>query len=167
MGIFKPGRPSRQNPPDKPGYYYFRNKDTGKVDYVGETVSLKLRMAQHLASKALDLTVHWFEYKVADGESSSSTRREHESSKITKYLPRLNRRARWWRSDGQVETGTASVASPFRAPPSPSRCSAFTRTAPAGAVFAFTGTTHIDTGEPDAVKAARPVRRGADGKVLR
>ena len=24
-----------------------------------------------------------------------------------------------------------------------------------------------DTGEPDAVKVARPVRRGADGKVLR
>ena len=24
-----------------------------------------------------------------------------------------------------------------------------------------------DTGEPDAVKAARPVRKGADGKVLR
>ena len=40
-------------------------------------------------------------------------------------------------------------------------------TAPLGAVFAFTDTTHIDTGEPDAVKAARPVRRGADGKVLR
>ena len=28
-------------------------------------------------------------------------------------------------------------------------------------------TAGLTTGEPDAVKAARPVRRGADGKVLR
>ncbi len=92
MGIFKPGRPSRQGPPNQPGMYYFRNKRTGNVDYVGETKSLKRRMAEHTASKTLDLAVHWFESKVADGRSTSRTRRKHESSKIAQHTPRLNRR---------------------------------------------------------------------------
>lgn len=96
MGIFKRGRPSRQEPPDKPGIYYFRNKVTKKVDYVGETKNLKRRKKQYLAaktSKKLDLEVHWFEFKVADGRSTSRTRRQHESSKIDRHKPRLNQRS--------------------------------------------------------------------------
>ena len=92
MGIFKPGRPSRKGPPDKPGIYYFRNKRTGNVDYVGESKSLKRRMAEHLASGALALATHWFESKVADGRSTSRIRRKHERSKISQHKPRLNRR---------------------------------------------------------------------------
>ena len=71
MGIFKRGRPSRQEPSDKPGIYFFRNKRTKEVDYVGETKNLKRRKKQHLASKTfkkLDLEVHWFESKEADGQ---------------------------------------------------------------------------------------------------
>ena len=92
MGIFKRGRPSRQQPPDKPGIYYFRNKTTKKVDYVGEAKSLKRRKEQHLASKKLDLKVHDFESKVADGRSTSRTRRQHERSKIDQHKPCLNQR---------------------------------------------------------------------------
>ena len=95
MGIFKRGRPSRQEPSDKPGIYFFRNKRTKKVDYVGETKNLKRRKKQHLASKTfkkLDLEVHWFESKEADGRSTSRTRRQHESSKIDRHKPRLNQR---------------------------------------------------------------------------
>ena len=92
MGIFKRGRPSRQEPPDKPGIYYFRNKGTKKVDYVGETKNLNRRKKQYLASKKLDLEVHWFEFKVADGRSTSRTRRQHERSKIDRHKPRLNQR---------------------------------------------------------------------------
>jgi hypothetical protein len=95
MGIFKRGRPSRQEPSDKPGIYFFRNKRTKKVDYVGETKNLKRRKKQHLASKTfkkLDLEVHWFESKEADGRSTSRTRRQHESSKIDRHKPLLNQR---------------------------------------------------------------------------
>lgn len=92
MGIFKRGRPSRQEPPDKPGIYYFRNKQTNNVDYVGETENLKRRKKQHLTSRKLDLEVHWFEFKVADGRSTSRTRRQHESLKIDRHKPRLSQR---------------------------------------------------------------------------
>ena len=53
MGTFNRGRPSRQPPSDKPGMYYARNKDTRAVDYIGETASLKRRMAQHLTESGL------------------------------------------------------------------------------------------------------------------
>ncbi len=95
MGIFKRGRPSRKEPPDKPGIYYLRDKDTKKVDYVGETSNLKRRKKQYLASKTsnkLDPDAHWFEFKEADGRSTSRTRRQHESSKIDRHKPRLNQR---------------------------------------------------------------------------
>lgn len=95
MGIFKRGRPSRKEPRDKPGIYYFRNKRTKKVDYVGETKNLKRRRKEHVTSKTsrkLNLEVHWFEFKEADGRSSSRTRRQHERSKIDRHKPRLNQR---------------------------------------------------------------------------
>ena len=95
IGIFKRGRPSRQEPSEKPGIYFFRNKRTKEVDYVGETKNLKRRKKQHLDSKTfkkLDLEVHWFESKEADGRSTSRTRRQHESSKIDRHKPCLNQR---------------------------------------------------------------------------
>ena len=93
MGVYKRGRPSRQNPPDKPGMYYFRSKDTGVVDYIGETSNLKRRRAQHLIAGGASVVVSWyFEWKKADGRSTSKTRRQHERSKIDQHKPRLNRR---------------------------------------------------------------------------
>ena len=93
MSTFKPGRPSRQTPPDKPGVYYARNKDTRAADYIGETASLKRRMAQHIIVGTFSLVTHWFEWKQADGRSTSSTRRQHERGKIARHKPDLNKRA--------------------------------------------------------------------------
>lgn len=92
MGIFKRGRPSRQAPPKKSGLYYFRNKHTGDVDYVGETSNLKRRKAEHSASGKLDPAKHEFEFKIADGRSTSKTRRKHERLKINQHEPRLSQR---------------------------------------------------------------------------
>lgn len=93
MGIFKKGRPSRQAPPDGPGLYRFRNKLTSVIDYIGETADLRGRKTQHLRS---DLPVspdtHDFEWKSADGRSTSATRRAHEKMQIDRHLPPLNRR---------------------------------------------------------------------------
>ena len=90
MGIFKRGRPSQQTPPAKSGLYYLRNKRTGDVDYVGETSNLKRRKAEHTASGKLDTAKHKFEFKIADGRSTSKTRREHECFKIKQHEPDLN-----------------------------------------------------------------------------
>ena len=92
MGIFKRGRPSRKEPSNKPGLYFFRNKRTKKVEYVGETNDLKRRKKEHLSSRKLDMEIYWFESKEADGRSTSRTRRRHEKSKVDRHDPRLNQR---------------------------------------------------------------------------
>ena len=92
MGIFKRGRPSRQKPPTSPGMYTFRNRKTGERDYIGETSNLKLRVAKHLALGAVSLVTHVVEWKLADGRSTSKTRRAHERRMIDRHDPPLNRR---------------------------------------------------------------------------
>ena len=90
---YKPGRPSRQNPPKKAGEYRFRDKQTGKIEYIGMTNDLNRRKAEHLRS-AMPVSddTHHFEWKKADGRSSSRTRGEHERLKIDQHNPSLNSR---------------------------------------------------------------------------
>ena len=94
MGIFKRGRPSRQEPPIRPGIYRFKNKDTGDIDYIGESVDLKGRISNHFRSKEMPVSpeTHHAEWQIADGRSTSRTRRAHETSKIEQHQPPLNRR---------------------------------------------------------------------------
>lgn len=92
--LYKKGRPSRKDPPEKPGEYRFRNKETNEIDYIGETSNLKRRLQQHERSdKPVSRDTHYFEYKVADGRFSVDKRREHETEKIEEHQPRLNQRA--------------------------------------------------------------------------
>lgn len=93
MSTYRPGRPSKQEPPNAPGEYRWRNKDTGSVDYVGETNDLARRKCQHERSdKPVSSSTHDFEWKQADGRSTSNTRREHERDKIEKHNPPFNQR---------------------------------------------------------------------------
>ena len=87
MSIYKPGRPNKYNPstdsgqkpPAKPG-----------ITYVGETNDLSRRTKEHIRTGKL-ATSNTIEYKVADGRSSSRTRREHEQKSIAKHKPTLNK----------------------------------------------------------------------------
>lgn len=90
MGILKRGRPSRQEPPNGPGIYRFRNKTTGKPEYIGETVNLRKRKKQHGESGKLR-SQYCFEWQQADSRSTSKTRRRIEKEHIRKYQPTLNR----------------------------------------------------------------------------
>ena len=93
MSIFPRGRPSRQAPPNKPGMYRFRSKQTGEIDYIGEAVNIARRIAEHLRSpKPVSCETHHVEWQRADRRSTSRTRREHERGKINKHKPRLNKR---------------------------------------------------------------------------
>ena len=87
MGVYKRGRPSRQEPPSSPGQYIFRDRKTGERVYIGETSTLKLRIAKHLASGVFSLVTHLVEWKLADRRSTSKTRREHERRKIDQHKP--------------------------------------------------------------------------------
>ena len=94
MSIFRRGRPSRQKPPNRPGMYRFRSKQTGEIDYIGEAVNIARRIVTHLRSdKPVSTETHHIEWQVADRRSTSRTRRVQESVKIKKHKPRLNRRS--------------------------------------------------------------------------
>ena len=97
MSIYKPGRPVKYDPftnagtrpPALPGEYRIRDA-SGNILYIGETNDLSRRMEEHIRSGKLAAGCT-FEHQVADGRSTSRTRREHEQEKIKQHQPLLNR----------------------------------------------------------------------------
>ena len=79
---FGPGRPSRQEPPNAPGVYRWRDKETGQIQDIGEG-NLKARKS----AKEYPTDQYNFEWKKADGRSSSNTRRAVEKKQIDKHTP--------------------------------------------------------------------------------
>lgn len=100
MAIYKPGRPNKYNPttesgikpPAKPGEYRMRD-GSGRITYIGETNNLARRTSEHIRSGKLPVGDGGgtLEYKVADGRSTSNTRRQHEQASIEKHQPLLNK----------------------------------------------------------------------------
>lgn len=101
MSIYKPGRPTKYNPstgigtppPSSPGEYRIRD-NSGEITYIGETNNLSRRTGEHIRSGKLsvkDGCSDTIEYKIADGRSTSATRREHERQKIKQHNPPLNK----------------------------------------------------------------------------
>lgn len=97
MSTYKPGRPVKYNPstgagtkpPACQGEYRIRDVN-GSILYIGETNVLSRRMGEHIRSGKL-ASGYTFEYQVADGRSTSRTRREHERAKIKQHQPSLNK----------------------------------------------------------------------------
>lgn len=96
MGTYKPGRYTKVRPgekiPNKPGAERWVSKKTGKVVYQGESSNVGNRIAAQKRDK-MPYTRGNYEaqYKVADGRSTSKTRREHERKKIAQHKPRFNK----------------------------------------------------------------------------
>lgn len=97
MSPYRSGRPTKYNPaagtgtlpPSLPGEYRIRNA-AGAILYIGETDNLLRRMKEHIRSGKLAPGCT-FEFQIADGRSTSRTRREHEREKIAQHKPELNR----------------------------------------------------------------------------
>lgn len=100
MPTYKPGRPAKYNPttgtgikpPAAPGEYRIRDS-AGAIRYIGETNNLARRASEHIRSGKLPTgpAGGTIEFKVADGRSTSRTRREHERAKIAQHQPPLNK----------------------------------------------------------------------------
>lgn len=100
MAIYKPGRPNKYNPttgagqrpPARPGEYRMRDSG-GVITYVGETDNLARRTREHIRSGKLATgdCGCTLEYMIADGRSTSRTRRLHEQKSIAKHQPTLNK----------------------------------------------------------------------------
>lgn len=95
----KPGRPKKfslhqpnspEPEPGKSGLYRLRNRETGKVDYVGESNDVCRRAIEHARSGKWNLETHDLEWKEADSRSTSRTRRVVEREWIARHLPALN-----------------------------------------------------------------------------
>lgn len=100
MAAYKPGRPVKYNPttgagtkpPKVPGEYRIRDA-SGEISYIGETNNLARRTAEHIRTGKLPTGTDGgtIEFKIADGRSTSRTRREHEREKIKQHQPPLNK----------------------------------------------------------------------------
>lgn len=92
MSVYTPGRPIKYHPhsgigtrpPELPGEYRICNSQ-GNILYIGETNNLLRRMQQHIRSGKLSAG-NTFEYKVANTDSTSQTRRLHEQQKIARHI---------------------------------------------------------------------------------
>lgn len=79
--------------PNAPGAYRAKSKKTGKVVYHGEASNLRKRDKQHRRDKSPHKRGNYYtEFKVADGRSTSNTRRKHEREKIRQHDPKFNKR---------------------------------------------------------------------------
>lgn len=92
MGIYKPGRPSRQQPPKAPGEYRIIDKESGEKEYIGETNDLRRRKSEHQRAGKFNPESQYLEWQQADGRSTSGTRREHEKKKVDHHSPPGNKR---------------------------------------------------------------------------
>lgn len=95
MSIYKKGRPSKsgyddtRDIPKKPGEYRIKDKDDNFA-YIGETNNLRRRVGEHKRSGKF-LEGESVDYMVADGRSTSKTRRAHEQRSIEKHAPYRNK----------------------------------------------------------------------------
>lgn len=96
MSTYSSGRPKKVRVTDGLGQLphaagEYRHRDAnGHITYIGETNDIKRRSQQHLRTGKLQ-SDYSVEYKIADGRSSSRTRRMHEREKIKKHNPVLNK----------------------------------------------------------------------------
>jgi excinuclease UvrABC nuclease subunit len=94
MGLYKPGRMPETcaggiKPPAKSGEYRIINEKR-IITYIGETNNLARRMGEHRRTGKLGNNDR-FVWQVADGRSTSLTRRTHEREKIKKHSPLMNK----------------------------------------------------------------------------
>lgn len=93
--IYKKGRPSKsgyddtKGIPKKPGEYRIKDKDDNFA-YIGETNNLRRRVREHKRTGKFQ-EGETVDYMVADGRSTSRTRRAHEQRSIEKHAPYRNK----------------------------------------------------------------------------
>lgn len=101
MKTYKSGRPTEFNPfenkdhskiPESKGEYRILNKNK-EVKYIGYTNQLRRRMHEHMRTGKLGGENSIFAYKIADGRASRERLAQHETIKIKKHSPELNKRA--------------------------------------------------------------------------
>jgi|GEM_PF-2245955 len=73
--------------PQEPGTYRHRNKETGEIEYVGDTSNLRKRQQEHVRSGKLDTSKQDVEYSVAKSGATREERRQTEKDHISRHNP--------------------------------------------------------------------------------
>ena len=77
--------------PSEPGLYRHINKETGKVDYVGQTNNIRRRNQQHRYDGRLDLSKHKIAYSTSRLDASRDDLCDTEKKHIKKHSPTGNK----------------------------------------------------------------------------
>jgi hypothetical protein len=111
-GVIRRGPPIfNRPPPPEPVIYRHRNKETGKIDYIGATNNGSRRHNEHIRSGKFDPSQQDLGWQRARDGASPEDVYGHETKKIKQHRPPLNRRnggggPRWkWQNPSQ-ETET-------------------------------------------------------------
>lgn len=76
--------------PDKPGVYRHKNKETGEVDYVGQTNNLRKRQQEHAREGKLDTNTQYVQYSEAKPDANKDDLCNTEVRHITRHKPTGN-----------------------------------------------------------------------------
>ncbi|WP_434528783.1 hypothetical protein [Vibrio sp. K4] len=82
---------SSSNIPQEPGMYRHVNKQTGEIDYVGQTDNLRVRQQQHARDGKLNTSTHDVHYSVARNSATKDDLCETEKDHIKRNKPSGNK----------------------------------------------------------------------------
>lgn len=78
------------NIPSEPGIYRHVNKETGKIDYVGQTNNLRKRQQEQFRSGKLNLETHKVAYSVSKPNTTKDDLCKTEKAHIKRHNPSGN-----------------------------------------------------------------------------
>lgn len=76
--------------PDKPGVYRHINKETGEIDYVGQTDNLRKRQQEHARAGKLDTNTQYVQFSEAKPDATKDDLCNTEVSHISRHNPTGN-----------------------------------------------------------------------------
>lgn len=77
--------------PNSPGTYRHRDKETGKIVYIGDTQNLKKRQQEHARNGKLDTSKQYVEYSKSKEDATREERRQTEKDHIKRHNPSGNK----------------------------------------------------------------------------
>lgn len=92
---------SSSNIPQEPGMYRHVNKQTGEIDYVGQTDNLRVRQQQHARDGKLNTSTHDVHYSVARNSATKDDLCETEKD-ISKEINHLETKPKAVMGKGKI-----------------------------------------------------------------
>lgn len=76
--------------PSEPGMYRHRNKQTGEIEYIGQTNNLRKRQQEHAREGRYDPRTQYVQYGIAKSGSTKDDLLQTEKNHISRHKPKGN-----------------------------------------------------------------------------